>query len=94
MSPVTKVFGMSNHTVKTASSADQLRSDYQKAYAEQHVGATLMNKTSSRSHIIFTITIEMINDTNGSIISQGSIAYIDLAGSERQSKTAATGDRL
>ncbi|CAB4063577.1 KIF3A [Lepeophtheirus salmonis] len=41
------------------------------------VGATNMNAHSSRSHAIFSITIEL-----------------DLAGSERQSKTGATGVRL
>ncbi|WIA28846.1 hypothetical protein OEZ86_011372 [Tetradesmus obliquus] len=66
------------------------------------VGATLMNQDSSRSHSIFTITIEATErhnssqpDADGSShIRVGKLNLVDLAGSERQSKTGATGDRL
>jgi len=61
------------------------------------VGATLMNQDSSRSHSIFTITIECSTrgDTDGEgHIRVGKLNLVDLAGSERQSKTGATGDRL
>ena len=60
------------------------------------VGATLMNATSSRSHSIFTITVESFDkgpDGNDRFI-VGKLNLVDLAGSERQSKTGATGDRL
>jgi len=55
------------------------------------VGSTLMNATSSRSHSIFTIVIECME--NGKI-RVGKLNLVDLAGSERQSKTGATGERL
>eukprot|EP00899_Mesostigma_viride_P027813 jgi/Mesvir1/8216/Mv12506-RA.2 len=61
------------------------------------VGATLMNQDSSRSHSIFTITIETsekIAGDDGGHIRVGKLNLVDLAGSERQSKTGATGDRL
>ncbi|GLI58618.1 hypothetical protein VaNZ11_000353 [Volvox africanus] len=61
------------------------------------VGATLMNQDSSRSHSIFTITIESIEQTKAQPeghIKVGKLNLVDLAGSERQSKTGATGDRL
>mmetsp|Transcript_3792 Transcript_3792/g.13299 ORF Transcript_3792/g.13299 Transcript_3792/m.13299 type:complete len:394 (-) Transcript_3792:75-1256(-) len=61
------------------------------------VGATLMNAESSRSHSIFTITIEtseIDKDTGEAKIRVGKLNLVDLAGSERQSKTGATGDRL
>ncbi|KAJ3227346.1 Kinesin-like protein kif3b [Clydaea vesicula] len=60
------------------------------------VGATLMNATSSRSHSIFTITIESSDrglDGEERFIA-GKLHLVDLAGSERQSKTGAAGDRL
>ncbi len=63
------------------------------------VGATQMNQDSSRSHSIFTITIEMTEkyDAKGakggdSHIRVGKLNLVDLAGSERQSKTGATGE--
>ncbi|KAI9222830.1 P-loop containing nucleoside triphosphate hydrolase protein [Blastocladiella britannica] len=64
------------------------------------VAATEMNATSSRSHSIFTITIESsarTTDENGeeaSHVVAGKLHLVDLAGSERQSKTGAAGDRL
>ncbi|XP_017130609.2 kinesin-like protein KIF17 isoform X1 [Drosophila elegans] len=63
--------------------------------------ATLMNEKSSRSHTIFTITLEQSpffnsavteNDLGG--IRRGKLCLVDLAGSERQLKTGAQGERL
>ena len=60
------------------------------------VGSTLMNANSSRSHSIFTITIESSErrDDGEDHFVVGKLNLVDLAGSERQSKTGATGDRL
>ncbi|KAJ3038695.1 Kinesin-like protein kif3b, partial [Rhizophlyctis rosea] len=60
------------------------------------VGATLMNENSSRSHSIFTITVESSEpgaDGEDRFVA-GKLNLVDLAGSERQSKTGASGDRL
>uniref|UniRef100_A0A1L8E5K3 Kinesin-like protein n=1 Tax=Nyssomyia neivai TaxID=330878 RepID=A0A1L8E5K3_9DIPT len=57
------------------------------------VGYTNMNEHSSRSHAIFLIKIEMCElDSNS--VKVGKLNLIDLAGSERQSKTGATAERL
>lgn len=58
-----------------------------------------MNDNSSRSHTIFTITLEQIQGTassssSSSTIRRGKLNLVDLAGSERQSKTGAFGERL
>lgn len=63
------------------------------------VGATLMNQDSSRSHSIFSITVERSDHggaagDDGGHIRVGKLNLVDLAGSERQSKTGATGERL
>eukprot|EP00982_Pelagococcus_subviridis_P000449 3727-Pelagococcus_subviridis.AAC.1 len=63
------------------------------------VGATAMNADSSRSHSIFTITIETSEVEEGAAdedarIRVGKLNLVDLAGSERQGKTGSTGDRL
>lgn len=60
----------------------------------RQVAATLMNSESSRSHSIFTITIESCTKIDGTHIKVGKLNLVDLAGSERQGKTGATGDRL
>jgi len=60
------------------------------------VGATSMNEGSSRSHSIFSITVEAseVGPDGQSHIRMGKLNLVDLAGSERQSKTQATGDRF
>ena len=61
------------------------------------VGATSMNKQSSRSHAIFTLFITLKttdSKTNKSSVKSSELHIVDLAGSERQSKTNAAGARL
>eukprot|EP00898_Chlorokybus_atmophyticus_P006255 jgi/Chlat1/6630/Chrsp482S00879 len=76
----------------------EIRNVLQVGKKNRTVGATLMNQDSSRSHSIFTITIESSDrssDPNSSgHIRAGKLHLVDLAGSERLSKTGATGDRL
>ncbi|XP_065829280.1 kinesin-like protein KIF3A isoform X2 [Oscarella lobularis] len=60
------------------------------------VGRTNMNEHSSRSHAIFTVTIECstLGIDKKPHLRMGKLNLVDLAGSERQSKTGATGERL
>lgn len=60
------------------------------------VGATKMNSESSRSHAIFSITIESseTDETGKQYVRMGKLQLVDLAGSERQSKTQSSGLRL
>ncbi|XP_047518509.1 kinesin-like protein KIF3A [Pieris napi] len=62
----------------------------------RHIGATAMNIESSRSHAIFSITVESSKKgADGKMhVKMGKLHLVDLAGSERQSKTQATGTRL
>ncbi|CAH1778129.1 unnamed protein product [Owenia fusiformis] len=62
----------------------------------RQVGATNMNATSSRSHAIFTVTIECSEKgpDGNQHVRVGKLHLVDLAGSERQAKTGATGMRL
>ncbi|XP_053660647.1 kinesin-like protein KIF3A [Anopheles marshallii] len=60
------------------------------------VGATKMNSESSRSHAIFSITIESseTDEAGRQYVRMGKLQLVDLAGSERQSKTQSSGLRL
>ncbi|KAI6177620.1 Kinesin-like protein [Aphelenchoides bicaudatus] len=79
----------------TVSSADHMFKIMQFGNINRHVGATNMNEQSSRSHALFTITLECSEKINGhQHLTQGKLHLVDLAGSERQSKTGASGDRL
>lgn len=91
------VQNLSQHTVHTAADCEHL---LRQGAANRIVGATMMNATSSRSHSIFTISLEQIATSGGQqadlspAIKKGKLNLVDLAGSERQAKTGAAGDRL
>uniref|UniRef100_A0A671N1N5 Kinesin-like protein n=1 Tax=Sinocyclocheilus anshuiensis TaxID=1608454 RepID=A0A671N1N5_9TELE len=57
------------------------------------VGSTAMNAASSRSHAIFTISLEQRRKGDNDVM-VSKLHLVDLAGSERQKKTKAEGDRL
>mmetsp|Transcript_37657 Transcript_37657/g.70406 ORF Transcript_37657/g.70406 Transcript_37657/m.70406 type:complete len:785 (-) Transcript_37657:95-2449(-) len=85
---------LSNLIVKSAA---DLRSVMEVGQRNRSVASTLMNNESSRSHSIFTITIETAETATADgkeHIRVGKMNMVDLAGSERQSKTGATGETL
>eukprot|EP00746_Dinoflagellata_sp_MGD_P163435 gnl/MRDRNA2_/MRDRNA2_91468_c0_seq1.p1 gnl/MRDRNA2_/MRDRNA2_91468_c0~~gnl/MRDRNA2_/MRDRNA2_91468_c0_seq1.p1 ORF type:complete len:785 (+),score=223.52 gnl/MRDRNA2_/MRDRNA2_91468_c0_seq1:99-2453(+) len=77
-------------------SAEEMQEVFVAGINNRSVGATNMNAESSRSHSIFTVTVEAceIGADGDNHIRAGKLNMVDLAGSERQSKTGATGDRL
>nr|XP_048273599.1 chromosome-associated kinesin KIF4A isoform X3 [Myodes glareolus] len=86
-----KIVGLTEKTVLVASdTVDCL----EQGNNSRTVASTAMNSQSSRSHAIFTISIEQRkkNDKNSNFHSK--LHLVDLAGSERQKKTKAEGDRL
>ncbi|XP_005190818.1 kinesin-like protein KIF3A [Musca domestica] len=76
--------------------ADDLENIMRLGNKNRVVGATKMNQESSRSHAIFSITIERseLGEGGQQHVRMGKLQLVDLAGSERQSKTQATGQRL
>lgn len=86
-------------TSRQVAAAAEIDAVMQQGKKNRSVGATLMNQTSSRSHSMFTITVEACStvqfDAHGKPhICVGKLNLVDLAGSERQAKTGATGDRM
>ncbi|SPP76916.1 kinesin-like protein KIF3A [Drosophila guanche] len=76
--------------------ADDLENIMRLGNKNRAVGATKMNQESSRSHAIFSITVERSELGEGGVqhVRMGKLQLVDLAGSERQSKTQASGQRL
>ncbi|KAL3645470.1 hypothetical protein CASFOL_010650 [Castilleja foliolosa] len=65
----------------------------ERAAQSRSVGKTQMNEQSSRSHFVFTLRIMGSNESTDQQV-KGVLNLIDLAGSERLSKSGSTGDRL
>ncbi|RYG51739.1 hypothetical protein EON67_02720, partial [archaeon] len=93
--PETGVY-VNNLTTRLVNSVTEIDKVLQTGKRHRMVGKTAMNERSSRSHAIFTVTVETIDDgaDGKSHIRVGKLNMVDLAGSERQSKTGAEGARL
>uniref|UniRef100_H0YY74 Kinesin-like protein n=1 Tax=Taeniopygia guttata TaxID=59729 RepID=H0YY74_TAEGU len=78
--------------------ADEVINLLERGNAARHTGTTQMNKRSSRSHAIFTISIHQKQSAEYQNAAQDSISskfhFVDLAGSERVAKTGNTGERF
>ncbi|CAE8728653.1 unnamed protein product [Polarella glacialis] len=87
------VDGLSEVPVK---SCETVLSLITKAQAQRAVGQTNMNEHSSRSHSVVTLRVAACDtdDVDGVTLTVSKLHLIDLAGSERQKATGATGDRL
>ncbi|XP_074272083.1 kinesin-like protein KIN-14C isoform X2 [Silene latifolia] len=82
---------VSDLTIVDVCSSKQVASLLQKAAQSRSIGKTQMNEQSSRSHFVFTLRISAVNETTEK---HGVLNLIDLAGSERLSKSGSTGDQL
>ncbi|GAA0183705.1 microtubule binding motor protein [Lithospermum erythrorhizon] len=84
---------VSDLTIVDVCSSKEVSFLLERASQSRSVGRTQMNEQSSRSHFVFTLRISGVNESTGHQV-QGVLNLIDLAGSERLSKSWSTGDRL
>ncbi|XP_059124963.1 kinesin-like protein KIF15 isoform X2 [Peromyscus eremicus] len=86
------VVGAVEQVVTSAAEAYQVLS---RGWRNRRVASTSMNRESSRSHAVFTITIESMEKSSETVnIRTSLLNLVDLAGSERQKDTHAEGMRL
>uniref|UniRef100_A0A803TD20 Kinesin motor domain-containing protein n=1 Tax=Anolis carolinensis TaxID=28377 RepID=A0A803TD20_ANOCA len=85
------IVGLTAHEV---TNAQETVSCLEQGNNSRTVAATAMNTQSSRSHAIFTISIEQKSKSDMNTSFHCKLHLVDLAGSERQKKTKAEGDRL
>ncbi|ESW21682.1 hypothetical protein PHAVU_005G090700 [Phaseolus vulgaris] len=84
---------VSELTVVDVQSVKEVAFLLNQAANSRSVGKTQMNEQSSRSHFVFTLRIYGVNESTDQQV-QGILNLIDLAGSERLSRSGSTGDRL
>jgi hypothetical protein len=83
-------------TTRQVADADAALAVLHEGTLNRTTAATLMNLTSSRSHAVFTVTLQQVlrNKTTGMDVTDTSrFTFVDLAGSERMKKTGAEGER-
>ncbi|KAK4491974.1 hypothetical protein RD792_002758 [Penstemon davidsonii] len=84
---------VSDLTIVDVRSSKEVTYLLDRAAQSRSVSKTQMNEQSSRSHFVFTLRIMGVNESTDQQV-QGVLNLIDLAGSERLSKSGSTGDRL
>ncbi|CAI0436535.1 unnamed protein product [Linum tenue] len=84
---------VSDLTVVDVRSSREVSYLLDRASHSRSVGKTQMNEQSSRSHFVFTLRISGVNESTEQQV-ESVLNLIDLAGSERLSKSGSTGDRL
>mmetsp|Transcript_5964 Transcript_5964/g.9700 ORF Transcript_5964/g.9700 Transcript_5964/m.9700 type:complete len:818 (-) Transcript_5964:262-2715(-) len=82
-------------TKRLVASYEAITETIEEATGQRTVGATNMNPTSSRAHTVQTIEFKQVEKVDGKdMIKVSMINLIDLAGSEKASKTGASGKAL
>ena len=84
--------GIGDCTEIYVSSEEEMYAVFKEGSNNRTVSATNMNKGSSRSHSLFVVTIFQRNTLTGSS-KTGKIYFVDLAGSEKMSKTGIEGEQ-
>lgn len=72
--------------MKKVTSSEALEKIFEYGLSARHVSGTAMNAESSRSHLIFAVLVR-IEDLLAEKVTTGKLSLIDLAGSERVSKS-------
>ena len=71
--------------------SEELKNCLERGTMNRSTACTLMNDSSSRSHAIFIIFIEMESKENEDEFITSKFQFVDLAGSERLKRTGAIG---
>lgn len=83
-----------NLTEKPVMTPEDCLTCLQTGSQKRTVGATAMNKESSRSHAVYTVNLCIVPKEDGASEITSKFLLVDLAGSERCKKTNATGARM
>ncbi|XP_062514240.1 kinesin-like protein klp-3 isoform X2 [Corticium candelabrum] len=84
------VLGITEAEVRTVEDVTDV---LERGNQNRKVAQTAMNSSSSRSHLMLTLSLEGV-DSVSKAVTRGKLMLVDLAGSERISRSEATGQRL
>ena len=85
------VYTVENLTQVEITKFDEILDCYNTGVKNKAIGTHKMNLSSSRSHTVFTITLEQVKVSNPDNTIVSKFQIVDLAGSERQSQTGTEG---
>jgi hypothetical protein len=86
-------FFVENLSLKPCQTHQEVLCLFQDALKHKTIASHNLNKVSSRSHCVFTITLEKVNKVHGKVY-HSKFSLVDLAGSEKQSTTGNEGKAL
>ena len=81
-------------TMTPVSSAEDALAVLRTGLANRHVASTKLNDRSSRSHTLFTLHLEVRDNAHGGTSTVSKLSFLDLAGSERNTKSGSKGERF
>lgn len=82
-------------TEEIVGNSEKIMEIFRKGMKNRHIGSTSMNFESSRSHSVFTLSLESKQTINNIVhLKTSKLNFVDLAGSERQKQSQVTGERL
>ena len=87
------MISVQNTTIKPFTTLEEVQRYFNIGLQNRQTGKTMMNDTSSRSHLVFVILINSENKQTGQK-TFSKLSFVDLAGSERVAKSGATAERL
>ena len=93
LDPTTKHARVTNLTCRRVDTIDDVLQCLLDGEKSRKVASTKMNSTSSRSHLVLTVTVRGVDQITREV-SEGSLRMVDLAGSERTRKSEAVGNEL
>lgn len=83
---------VANCTVREVKGLQELNELQGEGLARRRVAHTQMNTESSRSHLIFSVVVE-VTDVQTQSVTKGKLSFVDLAGSERLKKSGSEGEQ-
>ena len=92
--PLTGLCELPGATRRDVSTPEALDAVLRQGLAGRATSATTLNETSSRSHLVLRVEVRAEEADTATLAWRARLAFVDMAGSERTSRSDATGERM